>query len=151
MQRLAGANPDDDDLPLQLVRSRYGLSLAFDDGKLINPRLRGLHKLGVRSCRLKDPLSMKEPLVLGDRCRIHRGAFNGVIHTVFFKGYAKGFDWASMRWMDDRISNHSILLSGTVIQTQGAVRVLVAAPTLITKLRGEKSILEWAAEVRPAE
>ncbi|MCC3299317.1 hypothetical protein [Arthrobacter caoxuetaonis] len=139
-QRLARVK-DDEAPPLQLVSSRYGLSLAFDDGKLVNPRLRDLHRLGIRSCRLKDPLSLKEPLVLGDHFTIWRGASTGVIAVKFNGQFTAGFDWASMRWLHDRISNHSILHSGTVIQTQGAVRVLVARPTLMAMLSDEQSIL----------
>ena len=140
VQRLARLE-DDEFPPLQLVRSRYGLSLAFDDGKLVNPRLRELHRRGIRACRLKDPHLLGRPLVLGDRCTISRGAFNGVIAVKFDGQLTSGFDWASMRWLHDRINNHSTLHSGRVIQTQGGVRVLVARPTLISTLTEEQSIL----------
>lgn len=138
LERLA----EDEIPPLQLVHSRYGLSLAFEDGELASHKHPALHRLGIRSCCLVKTSSREHPLRLGDRLTIWQGAFDREVYVLFQGKRTGGFDRASTRWVMERLANVSPLLSGTVIRADGGVRILVARNTTMGKLRGEKSILD---------
>lgn len=138
-RRLEGLE-DGQVLPLQLVHSRYGLSLAFEDGKLVNPKLRALHRLGIISCRLVKTSTMKSPPSLGDHVRIIQRRFDGNLYvSLGLKGYAD-FDRVSTRRVKEIIGS-SLIMSGTVIYDDSSYRVLATTGNM-TKLRGEKSFLD---------
>lgn len=140
-QRLARTPPDQVP-PLQLVYSRYGLSLAFEDGKLVNHRLRALHRFGIRSCRLVKASNLERQPRLGDNLSIWQGAFNREVYVLSNGKRTGGFDRASTRWVMEHIATVSPLLSGTVIQAEGGVRVLIARPTAMGALMGQKSLFD---------